>query len=778
MSFSERIRRIPAVAWAGLFAVALLLPSIGSTGFWDPWELTLAERARDMGRLGALTDPTLHGRYAAEPPLHLALAALGMKVFGPGEFGARLGNVALALLTLAGVYWGASGLLRRRAALLSVVVLGTMPMFFMQARQLVSSMPLIAGLTLALAGLGRYAWPANGTRRARDLLVAVAGLLIGVAGGGVLLGFALPTLTLAGALLVCGGLRPELTDPVPPVHALSSSGVGSDFPAGDTLARSLFARGRRGRVWLWLLLVGGVLALLVTFAGGQVAGKYSAWLGGVPRAGTPEKTFEYLIRQIGFGVFPWSAIAIFALGRGLLRVGGIETDSHARLAFVGSFFLVAASFGFALSSVFVLLTGDGRFCVLAPLAWAVGAFLDEALEAETAEPVVGLLAATGTAVVARDLYLSPDTLLTSYLLVPVKWPSTVSIGYPLLAVGLLVGLALYAGLAARGRALGKVVGADSSASPRWFRKVETVAIASGRWGVEAALAVALVFAFGVIYGLVPTLTHHFSFKPVFDTYARFARNGEPIGRYRVESHGASFYGREDMVELRTQPELVSFLGRSSRVFALVSADELAALDAALKTARVNYAVVDASSSRYLLLSNQVGQGQEDQNPLRRNVWLASRAPDPSNGGWDWHGEKPPWTWQTPVAYTYEDAIELVGVTYPDQVRRPGKIVMTLYWRVNRKPPSGYRVFVHFDTPGQPRLNGDHTPVGGTFPLTYWIPGEYIRDEITVDVPLMTTPAGTYTIYVGWWPGGDGKRLHITSGQHQADRALVGTMEIH
>ena len=48
MSFVERLRRVPPGWWVALFAFALILPRLGSFGFWDPWELKLAERARDI----------------------------------------------------------------------------------------------------------------------------------------------------------------------------------------------------------------------------------------------------------------------------------------------------------------------------------------------------------------------------------------------------------------------------------------------------------------------------------------------------------------------------------------------------------------------------------------------------------------------------------------------------------------------------------------------------------------------------------------------------------
>ena len=40
--------RVPSWAWALAFALALCLPRLGSSGFWDPSELKLAEQARDI----------------------------------------------------------------------------------------------------------------------------------------------------------------------------------------------------------------------------------------------------------------------------------------------------------------------------------------------------------------------------------------------------------------------------------------------------------------------------------------------------------------------------------------------------------------------------------------------------------------------------------------------------------------------------------------------------------------------------------------------------------
>jgi hypothetical protein len=788
MSLADRLRRIPPAAWAAIFAAAMLLPGLGSFGFWDPWELNVADRAREMARVG-LGDPTVNGRFGAAPPLSLLLPALGMKMFSASELGARLFGALFGIVAVLAVCWGGAGLFRKRAGLLGALALGSMPLFVLEARQLTSDIALVAGLALSMAGLGRYLWPQSGKRSLVDLLVGAVGLGVGLLAGGALLGVALPCLAVAGTIAAGWGLRAHAAESEA-ASVLTAPGTGQDVPADRGFGAGLLAGGA-ARYWaLALVALVGVVVLVLTLTTANTAGKYSLLLGAVPRGGTPTQLFEYLIKQLGFGLFPWSALVVFALGRPLIRLGTDESGGDGgRLAFGQLYLLIFAGFGFALTTIFVLMTGEARFSALAPLALAVGAFLDEALEGERAEPVLGLLVATGTIVVARDFFLEPDALVSVHLLGnKVKWPPTLSLGYLFLAVGLVTGAGIYAGLATRGRALGRVAPRDLGVAPgRWHMRLDRLAVEAGRWGVQVAVACAILFAAFVAHGIVPMLSHHLSFKPVLESYTRFARDDEEIGKYRVEGHGTGFYSKRSLVDIPSQDRLVEFLRRPQRTFCLVAADDLAQLDAAFKLARIEYYVVDASSSRFLLLANKLPEGQEDNNPLRKNVWMAPHPPvvasDPATGQshYDWQGQAPPnWSWRIPVSYVFQDSIELVGADFPPTVRRPGKIPLTLYFRVQARPPAGFQIFGHFDPyeSGAPRLLGDHPAVGGTFPTTHWLPGEYIRDFFEVDVPLMTTPAGTYSVLVGFWPGGEGKRLKITAGRNDgADRARLGTIEI-
>lgn len=785
MSLIEKLRRVPPIWWIVLFALALVMPRLGSFGFWDPWELKIAEHARDMALSSSLFDVTVDKRFTAEPPLDLVLDAIGMRIFSIGEFGGRIGNGLCAILAILAVYWAGLGLFRRRAAVLSALALGSFPIFTLQARQLTSDMPLVLGLALALGGLGRYAWPADGTRRAGDLGVAAVGLVVGLLSGGALLGVALPCLAIAGTLAVAFGLRPRTSEGA----GLSAPGVGPHVPADASFGQGLFVRQARG--WLVLACVAllGMVVLVATFAAGNVAGKFSLLLGGVPKSAIPTTTFEFFVKQLGFGLFPWSALALFALGRPLIRLGGGgETDGD-RLAFSQLYLLLFAAFGFALSSLFVIMTGEARFVALAPIALAVGSLLDEALEGERAEPVLGLLVATGTMVIARDFDLEPEALVSVHTLAKVTWPSVIKMGPAFLAFGVLFAAGIYAGFAARGRALGRVALRDLGSAGIWRRRIEGAVVEVGRWGIQVAVGAAVVFAFVVGLHLVPTLSKHMSFKPLLESYTRFASHGERIGRYKVEAQGAGFYSRREMTDLSSLDRVAEFLRSRDRVFALVPATEKGAIDAALKGAHVDYFVVDASSSRFMLISNRLDAGEKDQNPLKKDVWMAPQLPrmvsvEPATPGSEpvqkseWPEQSAPWKWRIPMHTMFEDAIELVGADFPPTIRRPGTIPLTLYFRVHKKPKPGFRIFAHFDSPSEPRLLGDHALLNGAFPTEDWLPGEYIRDTYDVEVPLMTTPAGRYTVLIGFWPGGEGKRLKITSGHNDgADRTQLGFIEI-
>jgi hypothetical protein len=719
------LRRVPHAAWVLLATAALLVPGLGRFGLWEPWESDLAMRTS-----------------AAANHVGHALVHLGQRL-GGGEAGLRAPFVALALATALVVHWGAVGIHGRRPALLSVAVLISLPLFSLQARQLTSDMPAVLALALATAGMARLAWPTPGARspaaRAGALVAAVAGVGLGLFAGGALVGVLAPCAALAGAALI-----------EPPV-----------------------ALGRRAV----LLLVGASAAaavLVATLVLGRphVAGVDSVLLGGAPRLGGSGQTFEALVRQAGFGLFPWSALAFFALGRGFCEPADGRSDetgprapegSRAALAGTQLFLLLITSFVVVLSTLRAHLVGDVRFVALAPVALALGVFLDEALSGRrrdhrdevtgslrdgaatptsdrSSDWLVGLLAAVGTVVVARDLYLAPEELASLHTLAKVRWPIEVGGTGILLAIGLGFAAAATVGLVLRRPA-----------------------------AIAGALGIALLFAVVLTHRLVPALSRHLSRRTVVDAYRRAATGGEALARYGVDGQGAAAWQVVPGPVLENRAALVSYLRRPGRSFALVAAGELAAVDEAIKLAGGSYAVLDASS-RLLLLTSRLAPGEKDSNPLARSVWTPPGPDSPA---------RPPWPAPRVAASTvFGDAVELVGADFPSTVRRPGSLSLALVFRVRARPPSGYAIFVHLEQPGESLINGDHEPVGGVFPTARWLPGEYVRDEHTIELPLEVTGSPSYRLMVGLWPGGNKPRLPITAGASDgADRCPLGTVTV-
>ena len=329
MSFIERLRRVPTLCLGRAVCPVAGLPLAGFLRVLGPL-------GAQPGRAGARHDARRPARRPDRRPRLHGRAAPGSVPGRPRHEAVRRAGAGRAPRQRRCSRWGRCWRCTGRGWACSAggrpcwptLALGTMPLFFLQARQLTSDMPLIAGLALALGGLGRYAWPADGRRRLQDLVVGAAGMSIGTLSGGALLGVALPALAVAGTVAVAWGLTPaELRVAGAPAR-LTAPGLGPDVPAGRSFGRGLLAS-PRGIVVLVIGAV-GLLVLLLTLTQANVAGQYSLLLGGTPRGGTPPQKFEYLIRQIGFGVFPWSALVVFALGRALVRLGEDDGGKSAR----------------------------------------------------------------------------------------------------------------------------------------------------------------------------------------------------------------------------------------------------------------------------------------------------------------------------------------------------------------------------------------------------------------------------------------------------------------
>ena len=140
----------------GLLLVAVLvrLATLAAYPLMDNTEARYAEVARKMLETADWVTP--HHRYGvafwSKPPLSIWLTAISYIVFGVNEFAARLASFLPSL----GVAWIAWNLALSRggrdAALRTVVVLLTTPLFFISAGAVMTDPALILGTTLSMAG--------------------------------------------------------------------------------------------------------------------------------------------------------------------------------------------------------------------------------------------------------------------------------------------------------------------------------------------------------------------------------------------------------------------------------------------------------------------------------------------------------------------------------------------------------------------------------------------------------------------------------------------------
>lgn len=252
------------------------------------------------GAVGARVAFKDNGVTVSLPPLETWTRAAAYRIFGPSEWTTRLPGVLLGLITLwvllttVRTVWGA------RVAFFTGIVLATLPLFFAQARIISGEPGSILALTLTGCGLllqtlsrreGPDHKPAVSNRVVWGYLVAalVAGLFtkgayaLTVSG---LVALALPLVT---------GPSKKLADWAPAAMFLVTAALVE-----------LLARGAGpGSMWAGLDFRGAMF-----------------------EEGPPvySRTFDMVVKQLGFGLAPWSPVMVVALG--LLTFSALEKRGH------------------------------------------------------------------------------------------------------------------------------------------------------------------------------------------------------------------------------------------------------------------------------------------------------------------------------------------------------------------------------------------------------------------------------------------------------------------
>ncbi|HEY1586149.1 MAG TPA: hypothetical protein VGH63_10720, partial [Polyangia bacterium] len=601
-------------------------------------------------------------------------------------------------------------------ALLGSFVLATAPAFLLGARQLTTNAPLLLGTSLAVGGLVRLCWPPeNESRdsapmmRVLDVLLAGAGLFIGFTSGALLVGVVAPIAAVAVALVAAAPNRQR---------AELAAALGAMVVVALAVAG-----------WNWAHPAG-----------------YSALLGGIAHPFLNSAVFTNVLKQLGFGLFPWIALlpmaGIHALASTTEAVEAPPREWFGRIALVCWFVALYLTGTLEAAAVQDMLVPAAPAVLL-----LVGSYLDDILDSDEVQPFAALTAALGALVIGRDFFVFPEYFVGAHMVETLRWPGPLS-SMPYVMVSYA---AFFAGVI--GLALGVPIAARDAAPSQ--RRTGRLILLGG--AVAASLAMALFTAMW----LVPQCSKHLSSKELYGKTKQLDPNA-PIGQYHFNAQGASYYsGGKTPVPLVSLEELFKFLARPEHVFVMAGSEELPSVDQYAKQHTGSYFVVDDSSARYIMLSNRLGPGERDLNPLR--LYVSERAPTPSH----------------PLSINFDNKVELIGWDAPAAIGSRQDFKLKLYFKVNAPLPGSYKIFVHIDGAGT-RINGDHVPLDGKFPTNYWVVGSYITDEHTIKPGDNNTGAapnsGPYQIYMGMYLGAE--RLKIVSGPSDGDnRARLGGITV-
>ncbi len=825
-------------------AVLVLLFGLQRFGIWQPAEIHVADMARDL----------LAGRTVNfdRPPGQVAAVALGFR-FGVSEVGGRLPTALLAFASVCALMAAARGAGDRRLAAYVGITYATIPLVFMNARQMFGGGVAQSASTLALAGFVLLLWGRTQRWQIGGAVIAALGLLLGSRASGVMLG----VVPVVGAVGLAGLLR---------------------FGAESRLTRLTSAVS---------FLAAAALAIVCLSVASKPPSGYSFWVGASPQSPSPTQwqTFEAYFEQIAHGSFPWTGLVPFGLLRLVsppspVAAGEVdptlpedearEADAWREAGMRLTAFL-AIALGFALQTFHMQLFGMSAFVVVAPIALGLAVLLRDAERERSPWRTVAIAGALLTLLMLRDFLQFPKaayaalglpdggpTFPEGFAMKFSAWLSNVRAaraaggetppmpaeGFHLIETALFLGLSVLVLFQGTGRvepfavrrpydwmldveedarntmkaesaemgraAIGtfllshlrmilafaagaciviglSVRGVTGITTPlrdgmtalalapvgaiaavlgfiliwnlfAWLGRDENpinrVVGSRVAWVPVAALAVALIYT----QGFIPALSEHMSPRGVWAVIRSLRHAEEPVARFGGPSDDpATRYYTQALPEtLTSEDQAVRWLTGGRRSFMVLGSDVFPSLNRAYRRERhQNIPIVDATNSNLFVAMNDL-EGRPNRNPLE--PWVQSTRP----------------TMQRPARQpsVFENAFEYIGADVDmngrGYVPLGGSFKVTFHFHVIADSTRNWQLFVHTDGQG-PRINGDHEGVNGKYPTRYWQAGDYINDQITINVPLTYRP-GAYTVFMGLFDGGD--RMRLEGGDHDRDNRVV------
>lgn len=395
---------------AAAFAAFLFIPYLGAVGLWDPWETHYGEVARMMIQRGDYVYPWWESAwFFSKPPLTMWIQALGMQLVGANwtegplalytEWGMRLPFALLSITSLSILAVAISRIASRRAALATVFVLATMPLYFLLTRQAVTDTPFVCSVICAMACALIGQFDNQTPHRAAWWYAFYVFCGLGMLAKG-LLGPGLPVVVLILYALLCV-LPKDAQGWDNHLRWLLEGEFRARVRAGDEDMPVLWAQFFNMRLGTGILVWGAVclpwFITLFLFPEVDDEGKLFWYrflihdhfnrLGAGVHTTTPGGTFTYFIEQGGFAIFPWVALvpgALIAASRA--RLGSRDKADH--LTIIAALWTGVT---FALIGMSATKFHHYVFPVLPGLAVLIGLFIDKLWEEGVGKHAVVLL---------------------------------------------------------------------------------------------------------------------------------------------------------------------------------------------------------------------------------------------------------------------------------------------------------------------------------------------------------------------------------------------------
>jgi hypothetical protein len=236
---------------------------------------------------------------------------------------------------------------------------------------------------------------------------------------------------------------------------------------------------------------------------------------------------------------------------------------------------------------------------------------------------------------------------------------------------------------------------------------------------------------------LPALKWSFSYKPMYYSYEKLAKPGEPVGQYndwQQPERSVIFLFQNRCVHLRNDKLLETFLKRPGRKFVIVDRNRLADLRRVATQAGIKVYVVSDDHPYARLISDE----PNDADGRKAAKYIVTELPAGA--------EK--------IDAVFDSKVKLVGWTVEPPTVKPGEsTTVSLYFQAQQVMDRDWQIFIHGDGPqgGSHRIHADHYPIEGLYPTTEWQPGEIVRDTFNIDVPA-DYPFDYFYLWTGLYIG--------------------------